>query len=46
MCVCQAIVAAPDFVAFKETPGAEKPVPPYGYHDKQKTNNESCYVDK
>ena len=29
-------MAAPDFVAFKETPDAEKPVPPYGYHDKSK----------
>ena len=33
VCVCQAIMAAPDLVAFKETPDAEKPVPPYGYHD-------------
>lgn len=31
VCVCQAIMAAPDFVAFKETPDAEKPVPPCGH---------------
>ena len=29
-------MAAPDFVAFKETPDAEKPVPPYGYCNKSK----------
>ena len=35
VCVCQAIMAAPDFVAFKETPDAEKPVPPCGHKTRE-----------
>ena len=39
-------MAAPDFVAFKATPDAEKPVPPYGDHDnksRKQTINEHWY---
>ena len=44
VCVCQAIMAAPDFVAFKETPDAEKPVPPCGHCDKKQIVNEHWYI--
>ena len=33
-------MAAPDFVAFKETPDAEKPVPPCEHCDKKQIVNE------
>lgn len=34
-------MAAPDFVAFKETPDAEKPVPPCGHCDKKQIINDA-----
>lgn len=34
-------MAAPDFVAFKETPDAEKPVPPCGHCDKKQIVNDA-----